>query len=65
MGIVDEITEEMKGYVCDSLCRYNSDGSMAQEELEGICEDCRLHIYASDIKEYAGAGNRFHAVRTV
>lgn len=65
MGILDEMTEEMEGYVCDSLCRYSSDGSMTQEELEGICEDCRLHIYVSDIKKNAGKGNGFHAVRAV
>ncbi len=64
MGIMDEITEEMEGYVCDSLCRYSSGGSMTREEVEGICEDCRLHIYVGGIKKYAGAGNGFRAVRT-
>jgi len=48
---VDEllkILESMKGYVCDTLCRYPNEAA-DQEKLEEICGRCEMNKHMSDI----------------
>lgn len=46
---MDKITDNMREYVCDTLCKFRDDNSLTQEELDAICEGCRLEAYTGDI----------------
>ncbi len=46
---MDKAIDNMREYVCDTLCKFRDDNSLTQEELDAICEGCRLEAYTDDI----------------
>lgn len=44
--VMDKDKDDMREYVCDTLCKFRDDKYMSQEELEAICADCKLENYS-------------------
>lgn len=47
---MDKAIDDMREYVCDTLCKFRNDNSLTQEELEAHCEGCKLEAYTGDIQ---------------
>lgn len=50
MERMEELTKEMTGYICGSLCRHSGNGGLSQEELEEICERCPVEGFVCRIQ---------------
>lgn len=46
---MDKAIDDMREYVCDTLCKFRDDNGLTQEELEVRCERCKLEAYIGDI----------------
>lgn len=46
---MDKVIDDMREYVCDTLCKFRDDNSLTQEELEACCEGCKLEAYTGNI----------------
>lgn len=46
---MENLIDEMAGYVCDNLCMYRYRNDMTEKELEVICMDCKLGEYVCGI----------------
>jgi len=54
-----KIMESMKGYVCDTLCRYPNEAA-DREKLDEICEICEMNKYTSDILNFERMTTVYH-----
>lgn len=52
-NIVETLTTDMMGHICDNLCKHPCDKSLTQEELERICDGCKIgHFVCGICNEY-------------
>ena len=49
MDGINRAIDDMREYVCDTLCKFRDDNSLTQEELEAHCEGCKLEACTCDI----------------
>lgn len=47
--LVNELTEEMLGYICDALCKHPCNIKDV-EKLERVCAECQVENYLANIK---------------
>ena len=48
-NIVESLTTEMMEHICDNLCKYPEDKSLTQEELDNICDGCKMGQFVCGI----------------
>ena len=46
---IDQITTEMMEYICDNLCKHPNRVGITQDELDGICAECKMGKFVCDI----------------
>ena len=51
MKMLDDIVDEMTGFVCDELC-HSRQVAQSEKELSEICKKCYLNKFITDVKAY-------------
>lgn len=46
---MEQITTEMMEHICDNLCKHPSRPDITQEELDAICDECKMGEYVCSI----------------
>ena len=49
MNRMEEIIDEMAGYVCDKICRHRIGDSLDQERLDEICAECDMGDHVCNV----------------
>lgn len=46
---MDKLTKEMMEHICDNLCKHPNRVGITQEELDDICNNCKMGKFVCDI----------------
>ena len=50
-NIVETLTTEMMEHICDNLCKHPLRVGQTQEELEHICNQCKIGLYMRGVSK--------------
>lgn len=48
-GDMDKLTTEMMEHICDNLCKHPNRVDITQEELDEVCDECKMGKFVCDI----------------
>lgn len=56
---MDQIVTEMREHFCDKLCKHPCRTDIDQEQLDAICDECKMGEYTRDILNTYNELNNF------